>query len=1713
MLPNLAWEGRNLFEYSLFRDEKIQQSLRSACQGSEIVLPPIWLDATGQVRSSREVLQHHKCVRIHLWPDATQPATQKQVFIWLEDITLYALAEKQAGEFSSLAEALPYPIFKVNAQGLVIYFNAAVRRILTQWDDDPHDLTQLLPNNLRDQVEELLLNPQEVRHYLHQVAQQTFLYTLQVSPQRDGALLFGTDITPFQQTEIELQRRIALENLITKISTQFINLPAGSVDAGINQALQQIGEFVGVDRSYVILLDPQQQVVDNTHEWCATGIDPQIHRIQRQPQNHYAWAFAQLQQQRVLYIPDVTQLPPEAASEKTEFIHQQIQSLLCVSMHAEGQPLGLIGLDSVRQLRQWTPHEVSLMQLVAQMIANALQRRRHEHELSESESRYRSLVENVPIGIYRTTPAGQILNVNQALVDMLGYSSVAELSARNVEQAGYGAGYHRHNFIEQIERHGEIKGLEVAWLRKDGSLIQVRENARAIRDARGRTLYYEGTVEDISDRRQAEQALHAAEKNYRSIFENAVEGIYQSTLDGQYLTVNPMMARILGYSSPQDLLDDRIDLNRQFYVEPGRRQQFIAVLREYGSVYGFESRVYRQDGQVIWISENARIVQNEAEELQGFEGTIIDITARKQAELSLKYRLTFEQIITTISSRFINLPPQAINHEINQALSELGSFVDVDDCFIFLYSRDRQRISLIHEHQAEGLSGLRQHFQDYPVESLSSWLELLRLGQSIHIPSVNDLPLIDTNRQLLQQAGIVSCLLVPMQVGGQLLGFLGLSTRRREERWSNDTIALVKILGEIFANTIRRQYSEQALQESENRFRQLAENIPGVVYLCQNDDRYTMQYLNDAVESLTGYAKEEFLSDRLSFAELIHPEDLPQVVELVNEGVRQQAPYHLVYRLQHLQLGWRWAEEIGVGVFEQDQLLLLEGFISDITERVEAEQRLRHTKDTLNSILQSSTEYAILATDQDYRVIHFNPMAERLFNVQESEALGRPVPELLQQRAVNLARFTRVQEILQQYEKWEEEIVIHAVDGHHRYLHLVVAPMRAEGGTRIGYVLFAQDVTERKQAYQNLRESESRYRSLFEGASDAIFLYDGDGHILDANERAVQLYGYSRAELLKLRAGGPLSADNLVSSNKTEQQLRRVRAGEALTFEWIGRRRDGSTFPEEVSLNPINISGQRYLLAIIRDVTERKLAEQMLKEQQAFLRQIIDLSPNFIFAKDREGRFTLVNQAVADAYGTTVDSLIGKGDADFNTNTDEVAHFRADDLQVMDSQQEKFIPEEKITDSRSKVRYLQTVKRPIIGGDGQAQQVLGVSTDITERKRNEAEKEQLQAQLYQAQKMESIGMLAGGIAHDFNNLLAGILGFASMATEEVGPSHPATQSLGLIVQSAEKAAKLTRELLAYARGGPRLREVFDLNQLVRDMLSLLRANIPRHVMIDQRLSQVPLVINADPAQIQQVIMNLCINAGEAIGEAAGHITITTWKTIQPPPDFEPLSSAQVEPGEYAVLEVADTGCGLPQELVQRIFEPFFSTKEFGRGMGLAAVQGIIMQHRGEIQVTSQPQQGTTFTLLLPTTDQPLPPPLTVRDPADRGSETILVADDEELVLQVAQRCLTKLGYRVITAPNGTAAINLFREQVDSIQLIILDLVMPGLNGAEVIAQLKTIAPQIRILISSGYSETMVAEQLPPGAIDGFIQKPFTAQALGQTVRQTLDLQKPPVPGS
>lgn len=640
-------------------------------------------------------------------------------------------------------------------------------------------------------------------------------------------------------------------------------------------------------------------------------------------------------------------------------------------------------------------------------------------------------------------------------------------------------------------------------------------------------------------------------------------------------------------------------------------------------------------------------------------------------------------------------------------------------------------------------------------------------------------------------------------------------------------------------------------------------------------------------------------------------------------------------------------------------------------------------------------------------------------------------------------------------------------------------------------------------------DSEARFRVMMEYAPEAIVVYDPDlKRIINANPTAEQFFGCTLQTLLRA------NLERFYQSNQVEEASvadimaeyhRRAMAGEEVRFEQTVYTDDERKLQCEIRLVQLPYKGQRLLRASLIDITDRKKAEEELRKSEGHLRTLVQTIPDLIWLKDKDGVYLSCNPMFERCFGAKESNIIGKTDYDFVDR--ELADFLVENdrkamLAGKPTSREEWIA---FADDGHRV-LLETITTPMYDSQGTLVGVLGIGRDITERKRAEEENTKLEVQLQQAQKMEAIGQLAGGVAHDFNNMLGVILGHSEMAMELLDPAESLYADLSEIRKAAERSADITRQLLAFARKLTITPKVLDLNETVEGMITMLRRLIGEDIDLVWMPGSRLWPVKVDPSQIDQILANLCINARAAI-TGVGKITVVTENCILD--EYDSVTNADCIPGEYVKITVSDSGCGMDKLTLAHIFEPFFTTKGIGEGtgLGLATVFGAVKQNNGIINVYSDPGEGTSFTIYLPRyeggrTGQDKATWAT--EPAAIGHETILLVEDESTILAMTVRMLERLGYTVLAARSPDEAIRRIVEFTSEVQLLITDVVMPGMNGRDLADRLLEDYPTMKCLFMSGYTANIITNQGVLNEGTNFIQKPFSRKELAAKVRQVLE---------
>jgi two-component system, cell cycle sensor histidine kinase and response regulator CckA len=757
----------------------------------------------------------------------------------------------------------------------------------------------------------------------------------------------------------------------------------------------------------------------------------------------------------------------------------------------------------------------------------------------------------------------------------------------------------------------------------------------------------------------------------------------------------------------------------------------------------------------------------------------------------------------------------------------------------------------------------------------------------------------------------------------------------------------------------------------------------------------------------------------------------------------------------------------------------------DATQRLARAQQALRSSDQLFRALFDQTLDAILIVDDEGRYVDVNPAACGLFGVGREQLIGRCIAEFADY-GVDV------------HGAWS---AFRATGHRVGALRLV----RPDGQTREtefaaradflpGFHLsIMRDVTDRKRDARARRDSDERYRQLFEAIPQPVIVSDVQTKaILAANEAACRQYGYSREEFSRLGAG------DLRMPDAPAVIAAFAPVGDGARHAGVTRHRakDGRAFEASIACHSLTFDGGRVILSVVTDVTESGRAEQALRASEERFRRIVETAAEGVWLLDADAVTSYVNERMASMLGYTTAEMLGQHLFDFlredlrESAADRIARHRT-------GQGDQFEPALRRKDGSEVSVFISS--NPVFGTQGEYLGVLAMVTDMTERRL-------LEDQLRHAQKMDSIGRFAGSIAHDFNNLLGVIMGYSDAALRRVSDPEAVRLKLEGIQKAADRAAALTRQILAFSRRQVLVPRLLDLGTVVDDLNGML------HRLIGEDIELMAVVqpglgrVRADPGQIEQVIINLAANARDAMPDGGRLVMELRNAEVD---ERRAAEHARLAPGSYVVLEVRDTGVGIPPELLERIFEPFFTTKEPGKGtgLGLATVYGIVEQSGGSITVGSEVGRGTTFTIYVPRVPVSARPRRDRDDDVDvspRGTETVLFVEDDDVMRTVAEETLTAFGYRVITAAGPYEALEIYRKLGDRPPMLVTDLVMPGMNGRELADRLVGEQPDLRVLLISGYSSDDLMRQQVAEEGRAFLQKPFTPVALARKIRELLD---------
>ena len=1153
-----------------------------------------------------------------------------------------------------------------------------------------------------------------------------------------------------------------------------------------------------------------------------------------------------------------------------------------------------------------------LIEIFAHQVALAMERASAAESLARKEERLSALFDHAADAILVAKPDGTIIQVNERACHSTGYPEHELLSLNIIDiNAGLDGRQDLRHLLDDLSADQPVT-IESQHRRRDGSTLPVEVKITRLDTAEGPRIL--AIARDSTERIHAQEALRQSQGNLKAILDSTEQSFVLLDRTYRIEAFNQTAARntetVFGLSMGRGQSIFQYVLPRD---EESFKEHFKQALR------GQRVQVEKPFPGGRWFSFTFNPIWDDGGNITGICFNATDITQRKEATAALQaseeaYRSLVERApmgVFTSTSRGELIDVNTHMAQILGYEDKEGALQAYYDLGEQLYLDPRRREALLEELREHG-SVERFEYRAYHREGHQIWLQM----------------------------------------------------SARVSRENPDGTFVI----EGFSSDItQRKEAEAARRESEERYRRLVEGSPDIHYVYSS--KRGALFWSERVRDLLGYAPDALKDDPYMWHDAIHPDDLPVVDRLIGSFDEGTADFDIEYRIQDREGDWHWFHDRCISKRRRGDELLIEGLVTDITERKRAQQALRH--------------------------------------------------------------------------------------------------------------------------------SEERYRRVLDTMNEGLATMDKTGRFTYVNDAFCTMLGYTPEELLRC------SHLEVVAPSRREEHRQYFadrKRGEARVFETLLCRKDGETIPVILAGTPVLDEDGEFVgtVGAVTDITERKRAEEALRESETFLRQVIDTSPNCVFVKDWDGRYLLVNDTIAALYQTPKDEMLGKTDPELagvdKLGPEEAEQFVADDREVITSGEPKLIREESFTLADGSTRWFQTVKVPLAAGFGQ-HCMLGVAADITERK-------EMEEQLRQQERLAAVGQLAGGIAHDFNNLLASIILYAQMPLNDPDLAPSTGDALNTILEESHRAADLVQQILDFGRSAMMEVKPVNLEGLVDDAVALLRRTIPEDISLSTAFVAGPTTIEADATRIHQVLMNLALNAKDAMPDGGVlHIEV------------EPLALAsdadrpfpEMHPGPWVRLTVSDSGTGMTEEVQSHLFEPFFTTKEVdeGTGLGLAQVYGIIKQHEGFIDVETAVGEGTIFRIFLPCVTSPqVPHQSEVEPPARKGTETILVVEDADPLRRAIRAALESLGYCILLAVDGRDALQALSEQ--DVDLVLTDVVMPQMGGQALLQALRREHPYLKVVAMTGHVFDQDPGALKDSGFNDALPKPFSIADLTQTVRAVLD---------
>jgi len=1311
--------------------------------------------------------------------------------------------------------------------------------------------------------------------------------------------------------------------------------------------------------------------------------------------------------------------------------------------------------------------DVYQTQLVANSLQSILTRRRVEKQLRENEERLSLTLKATRDGTWDWSLVGGKGYANPVYFTMLGYDpdeislnsdawwnlihpEDIEKVRKAIEMAKQAQPTDQNN-TQAVEFRMKAKAGNWCWILARGRVIDWDEEGQPVRMV--------GTHTDITDRKRAEEALRESEERYRTLFETANDAILLMDRDFIYVDCNSKAMEITQRSRNEIIGHNAYEDSPP--IQPGGNASQAAALSHINeAIAGRPQKFYwqslRKDGTLLDLDVCLnKLTLGEQDFLQVIAR---DITEQKQAEKALRESEGKFKDLVELSIAGVYLIQDGLFKYVNAKFAET-----------FGYSRD----------EIIGKMGAKDVIYE------------------------EDLPLVEDNLRKR-----ISGELKELHYGFRIKTKKG--NIKYAEVYSSRTTYQGKaaVIGTLLDLTERRQM-EESLRENEEVFRLLFEKS-GDANLLMEDGRFID--CNEAALRILGCTdKSQILN--LTPADVSpprQPDGSPSKERVQEETVRamQQGTGRFDWVHQGFDDVLRYLDVILTPISLKGKRLLYVTW-RDISQRRKIEQDLLYMN-ALYAAMQDVSLDGILVVNDEGQMVSSNARFAEIWGISDDILATRSNEKAL---AFALSKLVNPDDYFQTVmalyphrdEKSRQEVYLN--DG--RVLDQYSAPVITSGGKYFGRIWFFRDITEGKRIEEALRLNEATLRSVFNASP--VGLCTMKGRVFqNANQAWYNLVGYAEEDIIGHTTR--MLYENDVEYERIGRELYENLKDRGLaSVQTRIRRKDGALRDVVVTAAPLE---REYLsrgtVVAIDDITDRKRAEDELRESQRRLFDIIEFLPDATLVIDRYGKVQAWNRAIEIMTGVKKEDMLGKGDYEYALPFYGARRPILIDLALcQDKETEKqYTTIQKWGDVLFGEAYtpnlppgnihLSATSSVLRDSDGEVIAAIECIRDITERGR-------LESQLRQAQKMEAIGTLAGGIAHDFNNILASIIGYTELAIMNIGKTNLLTGYLEQVMKACDRAKNLVNQILVFSRQREQERKPIDMIIIVKEALKLLRASLPSTVKINSHFPSEPATVMADPTQIHQIVMNLCTNAAQAMRGNGGELDVNLFH-LSVTGTMAELNST-FKAGPYVHLVVKDTGQGIDPGIIDKIFDPFFTTKRHqeGTGLGLSVVYGIVNSYDGVIDVKSEPGKGTTFHIYIPSTgDIKTSDERKTKQSIPGGNETLLLVDDEELLVQAMENYLGSLGYDVVASTNSPEALYMVQENPNRFDLMVTDMTMPHMTGLKLSREVLAINPLLPIILCTGFYESITEEEVKRSGIKEFILKPITLQKMAYLVRQVLD---------